>query len=121
MIGRAEGLLSWILALLKIDPITSIKVLQDRVEFAAASLSATEHHMIPIGNVCSTNYGYHKPWKMALLIFLFLAWFNIPGGLASLAGNQAITLTGFILDFFIAAGLAILYYSSKQNAHLWIC
>ena len=75
--GRQGGLIAWFLALVKIDPTTSIKVSKDRVEFASSSLSGTEYRMIPISSVCSTYYGYHKPWKQALAIlglFIFIAF-----------------------------------------------
>lgn len=117
VIGRAGGLISWLLALLKIDPTTSIRVSESRVEFSSASLSGTEHRMIPVCNVCSTYYGYHKPWKAALLIFfLFGFLFNIPGaiasvGIASVGIDAAISaVTGYLLGIVIAIGLALLYY-----------
>lgn len=72
IVGREGGLVSWLLALVKIDPTTSIRVSPTRVEFSQASLSGTSHRMIPVCNVCSTFYGYYKPWKMALVIFLIL-------------------------------------------------
>jgi len=72
IVGREGGLLSWLLALVKIDPITAIRVSTKRVEFTQASLSGTSHRMIPVCNVCSTFYGYHKPWKTAVVIFLVL-------------------------------------------------
>lgn len=110
IIGHAGGLISWFLALLKVDPTTLIRVSQGRAEFASASLSENEHRMIPIGSICSTYYGYHRPWKMALFIFLILFWFNIPAGLTSLANNQAITFLGWLLGAIIAGGVARAYY-----------
>jgi hypothetical protein len=72
IVGREGGLISWILAVVKIDPVSSIRVSDKRVEFSTASLSGTTHRMIPVGNVSSTYYGYHKPWKSGLVIFLVL-------------------------------------------------
>lgn len=68
--GREGGLLAWILARVGVDPVTTLKVDDDRVEFSQASLSGTELRLIPLQSVCSTYYGYHKPWKVAATIIL---------------------------------------------------
>ena len=119
VIGRAGGLISWFLALLKIDPTTSIRASESRVEFSSASLSGTEHRMIPLCNVCSTYYGYHKPWKAALLIFFLFGFiFNIPGAIASVGNGMAISVMGYLLGIVIAIGLALLYYFLSRTLTL---
>mgnify|MGYP005865692313 CR=1 FL=1 len=119
IIGRAGGLISWFLALLTVDPTTSIKVAQDRVEFSSASLSGTAHRMIPIGSVCSTYYGYHKPWKAALLLFfLFGFLFNMPGAIASAGNNAGISVMGYLFGIVIAVGIALLYYYLSRTLTL---
>ena len=102
------------LALLKIDPTTSIKVSPERVEFASASLSGTEFRMIPILSVCSTYYGYYKPWKSALAIcgvFLLIA---IELGVVMSSG-----LAAFIL-FLVGLGISLLYYFLSRTLTLGI-
>jgi hypothetical protein len=42
--------------------------ISERLEFSSASLSGTQSRLIPLQGICSTYYGYHKPWKMALAI-----------------------------------------------------
>ncbi|MEI6392246.1 MAG: hypothetical protein WCT12_14220 [Verrucomicrobiota bacterium] len=119
VVGRAGGLISWFLALLKVDPTTSIRVSQKRVEFSSASLSGTEHKMIPIGNVCSTYYGYHKPWKEALLLFfLFGFLLHIPGAIASAGSHSGISVPGYFLAIVIAVGIALLYYFLSRTLTL---
>lgn len=68
--GRDSGLISWFLALVRVDATTTIKVSMKRVEFKASSLAGTTHRMIPIQGICSMYYGYHKPWRAALIIFV---------------------------------------------------
>lgn len=68
--GREGGLVAWILSLLGVDPVTTIRVGMDRVEFSSSSLSGTQSRLIPLQSVCSTYYGYHKPWKSAVGIVL---------------------------------------------------
>jgi hypothetical protein len=119
VIGRAGGLISWFLELLKVDPTTSIRVSQNRVEFSSASLSGTEHRMIPIGNVCSTYYGYHKPWKAALLIFFTFGFlFNIPGIIASTGDHTGLSIMGYLFGIVIAVGIALLYFFLSRTLTL---
>ena len=76
--GRQSGLIAWMLSLMGVDPTTRILVGVDRAEFTANSLAGTESRMLPLQGICSTYYGYHKPWKQALSYFLmglFIAYF----------------------------------------------
>jgi hypothetical protein len=66
--GRRAGILGFILALLKIDPVTRMFLSSERLEFSEASFSGIHHRVIPLQNICSTYYGYIKPWRSALLI-----------------------------------------------------
>ena len=112
--GRQGGLIAWLLALMKIDPVTSIKVSPVRVAFARASLSGTEHRMIPILSVSSAYYGYFKPWKSALGIFLFFLFLSTQAGV--------ITDSSFvvIIVFLIGLGLSLLYYFLSRTLTLGI-
>ncbi|MCX6911280.1 MAG: hypothetical protein NTY01_25005 [Verrucomicrobia bacterium] len=121
IVGRQGGLLSWLLALLKVDPTTTIKVTQTRVEFAAASLSGTEHRMIPIGNVCSTYYGYHKPWKAAVFLFLLLSYFSVQIlgiVVAAIAESMVAGVIGGLFGIAIAAAIALAYYFLSRKLTL---
>lgn len=110
--GRQGGLIAWILALLKIDPTTSIKVSADRVEFSCASLSGTEFRMIPILSVCSTYYGYHKPWKAALAIIVVFGFIGVQ---ISAATNSAPIAFLFLL---LGIGVAFVYYFLSRTLTL---
>ena len=69
--GREGGLIAWVLALMKIDPATTLKVNANRVEFIVASLAGSANRIIPLGSISSTYYGYHKPWMVASGLFSF--------------------------------------------------
>ena len=111
--GRQGGLIAWLLALMKIDPVTSIKVSPDRVEFASASLSGTDHRIIPILSVCSTYYGYLKPWKSDLGIFVLFLIF---------AGFMSTIIGGFAAFFilFLGLGASLVYYFLSRTLTLGI-
>lgn len=72
LVGREEGLLSWFLALLKIDATTSVEIKENVVLFSQGSLEGSEMRVIPLSSVCSTYYGYKKPWKEAIVLGLVL-------------------------------------------------
>lgn len=106
IIGRASGLLSWFLALIKINPTSFIHISPQRIDFSSASLSGTEHRIIPIDNVCSSFYGYHKPWKMAIFLFFISAF------IAGLIGDFIFKI-GWLSTLFsilVGAVVAIVHY-----------
>ena len=87
--ARAGGLLSWLLNILQISPTISLSVSEDMFTFQRGSLSGSETHNTPLENVCSTFYGYTKPWKEALwigvIVSLLTFWLAcLPGILAGL-------------------------------------
>jgi len=54
--GRESGLLAWFLACVGIDPTTTMKVSQKRIEFKTSSLSGTSNRMImPRGSAQRTT------------------------------------------------------------------
>ncbi len=112
--GRQGGLIAWLLALMKVDPITSIKVSPERVEFASASLSGTDHRMIPILSVCSTYYGYYKPWKSALAIFGVFAFIAVQ--ISTLLDSGF----GAFIVFLIGLGVSLAYYFLSRTLTLGI-
>lgn len=112
--GRQGGLIAWLLALMKVDPVTSIKVSPEGVEFGSASLSGTDHRMIPILSVCSTYYGYFKPWKSALAIFFFFAYIALQ---VSVLANSGI---GAFVLFLIGLGVSLAYYFLSRTLTLGI-
>ena len=74
IIGRQGGLIAWILSWMGVDPTTTLLVSMERIDFSDASLAGTQSRLIPLQNVCSSYYGYHKPWKVALGIIAFFVW-----------------------------------------------
>ena len=70
--GRAPGFISWVLALMGIDPTVSINVSDELFTFASGSWSGKFYKTIPLSKISSIYYGYSKPWKEALILFLIL-------------------------------------------------
>ncbi len=109
--GRQPGFIAWLLARLKIDATTTIKISDCRVEFSSASLAGIDHRMIPLSGVCSTRYGYHKPLFKTIAVFLSLF------GPGVAIGFTASTML-FIFITLAALVIAFLYYYFNRTLTL---
>lgn len=69
--GRDSGLLSWLLSLFGIEPTVTMRVTRRNIEFSQGSLAGYTKRIVPVVNVCSTLYGYTKPWQTAAAILVF--------------------------------------------------
>lgn len=118
--GRKSGLISWFLSLVGIDPTTTIKVGLERIEFHASSLSGINNRMIPLRGVCSTYYGYHKPWKETIGIFVLLAWLlsSFIIAITMDRSNGHFSLSGFLIALVISLGVALIYYFLNRTLTL---
>ncbi len=67
--GRKTGIVAWLLTTLSLDADVALAVMEGRIEFEQSSLSGKEKTMIPLSSISSTEYGYHKPWRSALILF----------------------------------------------------
>ena len=110
--GRESGLIAWVLALVGIDPTTTIKVSMKRVEFLQSSLAGTSNRMIPLQGVCSTYYGYHKPWKESLGMLVVLAFLFSSFG--SAVNSSGVTVFGIL----VAIAIALAYYYLNRTLTL---
>ncbi|MBL9133922.1 MAG: hypothetical protein JNG86_22105 [Verrucomicrobiaceae bacterium] len=114
IVGRREGIISWLLSLLGIDATSSVRVSDSRIEFEEASLSGRLKRLIPLNSVCSTLYGYTKPWKKGLLIaaLLFGACFFLAGAMGDGRSPNVMVLVG---GFVVSVLLGILYYHLNKQ------
>jgi hypothetical protein len=70
--GRAPGLIGWLLSLVRIDPTVSLRIDGSKICFDQGSLSGFERVSTIAQNICSTEVGYKKPWKEAIVIGIVL-------------------------------------------------
>lgn len=68
IVGRAGGIISWVLAQLTIDPTVSLVVKGDKLLFEQGSLGGSVKRVVRLNNISSSFYGYTKPWKESLAI-----------------------------------------------------
>lgn len=75
--GRRQGFISWLLTLLKISPTLKLKICADTVKLSESALSGEQNRFIPLENICSTYYGYYKPWREAIILTLVMIGMSI--------------------------------------------
>jgi hypothetical protein len=70
--GRTPGLISWLLALVGIEPTISVTVNDKMFICESGSWSGRFYKAIPLSKLSSIYYGYSKPWKESLFLFFIL-------------------------------------------------
>ncbi len=71
--GSERGLISGLLALIKKEPLTTLEIGRDRIEFTTSSIAGRESRFIALLGLSSFYYRYAQPWKPSALLFtLFL-------------------------------------------------
>jgi hypothetical protein len=94
VVGRAPGLMAFLLGAMGLDPVTSLEVTPKAVYFTVNSLAGSTTRVIPMHQITSAYYGYHKPVEL----------------LAAAAGS---IVTG-PLCIIIAPILIVMYYLRKS-------
>jgi hypothetical protein len=117
IVGREEGLISFLLSLIKIDPTTKFEVTTKGLTFERGSMSGFSKRVTPKQSISSSYYGFLKPWKTALVLFVvcFPLALALSAGVKMMGGGGYGQSSGFAL--FIAfiiqlAGLLVgpIYY-----------
>ena len=117
--GREGGLIAWVLSLMGIDPTITILVGIERIEFSSASLAGTESRLIPLQSVCSTYYGYHKPWKAAAWIIATFMFIGLSiGSAAAEGGSQGGAFASFMMTSAVGVVIALIYYFLNRTLTL---
>jgi hypothetical protein len=108
---REGGLIAWLLSLMGIDPMTTITIGLERLGFTSASLAGSASKLISLEAICSTFYGYHKPWKAAASMLAVSAILSL---LLSSAGAHGVA--GVVL--LIGVAVALIYYFLNRTLTL---
>ena len=93
--ARESGLISWIFALLQLDPTWSLKILFDKVVYESNSITGFRRVILPIHSVSSVYFGTSKPWKLALTVFiLFIGAAYVAAEVGSVFWTMLLVLLG---------------------------
>jgi hypothetical protein len=115
--GRRAGIVGFVFALLGIDPVTTLKVTNKRIEFHSSSLTGTSHRITPLGSVSSSYFGYFKPLFSALVIGLILGVIIafVLGAIMGFDRGGAAGMLGGIVGIGLGAVIAFVYYKINQT------
>ncbi len=123
--GRAAGLLSWLKGLLRIKAGVTLLVTAEKVLFTSAQAAGYITQITPLKNVCSTFYGYKKPWKQALVLAVLavgVLHFVLPVLLCAPVGKSvenrqlivALASAGLLVSYPLGLLIGLLYYRLNQ-------
>jgi uncharacterized membrane protein YgcG len=115
--GRASGIISWVMTLLRLEPKTEFVVTESEVSIRAASLSGTRVEYIPLEDVRGTICGYYRSLPALVVAVLFGLGF-ILAGLAGFfetnredAGSE---MQAAFACLVVAAVALLIYFLSKR-------
>jgi hypothetical protein len=115
--GRASGVISWLLNLLRLEPDVDLTVTESEVAIRSASLSGVLHTYIPLGKVTAAVCGYQRSiWALGFaVLFTSGAVINLLQGAFEARRNAASIDMKVAVVFLILGGIALLvYFFSKK-------
>jgi len=115
--GREDGIVSYLLTLMGIDVTTTIKVSAVRVEIKSSSLAGTDQRLLPLSSMCSTYYGYHKPWQVMATLAGFGFFFGLSLMSAAAKEGPGPAICGLVV-LLLGIGGGILYYFLNKRMTL---
>jgi len=101
--GRATGLISWLLTVMKLSTLTTLRLDADRLSVVTAGLSGEIHTVMPLGAIESTQCGYSKT-----VAFLAIAIGSLLFGLTT--GEMG----AFLVFLVIAVAFFVGYFLSDK-------
>lgn len=108
IVGRASGLMAWLLTVLGFDAETCLTVTGDDFSFKSSSLSGQITQTAPLPNISSTHCGYSKP-----ISYLIVGSIFIIGGLISSMGGYG-NSGALIVGLIIGGAFLLFYWLSKK-------
>ena len=75
IVGREEGVLSYLLAAVGIDATTRFRVDARSVYIERGSLAGFEERVIPLTKISSSYFSFEKPWREAIVLGVVLLSF----------------------------------------------
>lgn len=106
IVGRAPGLVAYVLTAMGIDAETTLTVGDSDIFLRSASLCGETHQVIPLSSVASTHCGYQKPIGFVFVGILFAVLGLIAGSFAATAFLLAIGAICVLL-YFLRKNLTI--------------
>ncbi len=107
IVGRAQGVIAFVLSLMGLSPITRLSVADDEVRYESSSLSGIRSQFVPLRSVSNVASGIHKP--IAPLVFAAFAFVN--GFIVTTGSRSFIPL---MVTTIVAGVLVVVYFLSRK-------
>ena len=78
LVGREGGLISWLLSLIGIDPVSEVEVKEDLIKFTSSSLAGKEMRIIPVKSLTQIVSSISTPESFKILSALRLILSGLP-------------------------------------------
>ena len=106
--GRQEGIISWLMSLVGIDPTVSITVTKKNFRFESRTFWGHIRRTIPVSRISEIQDGFQRPWLapiifglIGLLIFLFMFPLLFDGEVLSAFGCVFLAIIFFGIAYLI--------------------
>jgi hypothetical protein len=114
LVGRQQGLISFLLTLIGISPITEFTVTRDEVCFNSTSLFGKRNQAVPLRAVCSVAAGIRKPISYLIFAFLFLVG-GVIGSFQGLWRDGFFTSLGLLVFTLAMTAFLIWLYAINKR------
>jgi len=109
IVGRASGLIGWILTVIGFDATTSLKITDKDISFNSSSLFGQINQVAPLPSIASTHCGYSKPLGYLIVGMIFV----IGGIVIAFVQFESAGAAGIPL-IIIGVILFVVYWLSKK-------
>lgn len=119
IVGRASGLVSWVMTLLRLEPEVEFVVTESEVTIRTASLSGIQHICVPLHKVTASVCTYQRSMLALGFVILFSLGFvmNLLSGVLGGNRNEMSSDMAQAFGFLIFAAIAALvFFLSKRIA-----
>ena len=114
LVGRQQGMISFLLTIAGISPITDLRLTHDEVCCNSTSVFGRQNHAVPLRAISSVAAGVRKPIGYLIMSCVF-AIVGVIGGLRALWTDGLVTfLVGFVVCGAFAALFIWLYVVNKR-------
>ena len=111
--GRQEGIISWLLSYVGIDPTVHMSVTADNFHLERRTFWGYSRRTIPIVKICEVRDGFERPW-LAPLIFWILGGICFFDTFGSLFGGKVIEAFGILFIASLLFGIGYLIYIYRR-------
>lgn len=109
--------MSFLLAMLKLQAVTTFRATPARVEFQTGSLLGVHSLSVPVRQVASVAYGHGRDWYWAVLAFLFscVELFLLVGAATARSGQGELVVILFLNTLVLAVFVAAFFLSKTMS------